>query len=89
LASIAICNFWLPLPSQCFGEHWWKSCFSERRLVKIFRDVEIFRNTFPEEQFFVKESKESFELFYLQHEIFKFKKIIQKSCIEAALVFLQ
>jgi len=38
---------------------------------------------------FLKESKESFEIFYLQHEIFKFKKIIQKTCIEAALVFLQ
>jgi len=37
----------------------------------------------------MKESKESFEIFYLQHEIFKFKKIIQKTCIEAALIFLQ
>jgi len=54
-----------------------------------FTDVEIFKNTFPEEQLFVKESKESFEIFYFQHEISKFKKIIQKTCIEAAPVFLQ
>jgi len=55
----------------------------------IFRDFEIFKNTFPQEHVFVKESKESFEIFYFQHEIFKFHKIIPKTCIEAALLFLQ
>jgi hypothetical protein len=36
----------------------------------------------------MKKNKESFEIFYFQHEIFKFNKIIQKTCIEAASVYL-
>ncbi len=62
---------------------------ASKLIILIFRDLGIFKNTFPKEQFFVKESKESFELFYFQHEIFKFNKIIQKTCLGPALVLLQ
>jgi hypothetical protein len=62
---------------------------ASKLIISFLELLKISKILFLKNNFFVKESKESFEIFYFQHEIFKFNNIIPKTCIEAALIFLQ
>jgi hypothetical protein len=62
---------------------------ASKLIISFLELLKFSKILFLKNNFFVKESKEYFEIFYFQHEIFKFNKIIQKTCIEAALLFLQ
>jgi hypothetical protein len=53
-----------------------------RSTLAASRDVEIFKNTFPQEHFFVKESKESFEIFYFNMKSSNLIKLFKRHALK-------